>query len=63
MTSESDVSCFDAALFLDHGLAVVDCAKKGGKVFSTYTNYWYIVDLTDHTIKKKIQNDMYIGYS
>lgn len=29
VTTDSSVSCFDAALFLDHGLAVVDCAKKG----------------------------------
>jgi hypothetical protein len=60
---EQDEVCFDAALFLDQGLAIVDCAKKGGKVFSTYTNYWYVVDLTSQTIKKKIQNDLYIGFT
>lgn len=63
MTSEPDEVCFDAALFLDHGLAVVDCAKKGGKAFSYYTNYWYVVDLTTHTIKKKIKNDIFIGFT
>ena len=55
--------CFDAALFLEHGLAIVDCAKTGGKVFSSYTNYFYIVDLTDHTIKKKIQNEIFASFS
>jgi hypothetical protein len=63
VTSDKDVVCFDAALFLDHGLAVVDCAKVGGKLFSTYTNYWYIVDLTNHSIKKKLQNDLYVGFT
>ncbi len=63
VTTEKDVTCFDAALFMDHGLAVVDCAKKGSTVFSTYTNYWYIIDLTDHSVKKKLVNDLYVGYS
>ena len=63
VTEEADVVCFDASLFLDHGLAVVDCAKVGSKVFTTYTNYWYIIDLTDHTVKKKLQNDIYIGFT
>ena len=63
ITSEKDVECFDAALFLEHGLAVVDCAKKGERTFSTYTNYWYIADLTDHSIKKKIKNDLFIGFN
>ena len=63
VTSDPDVTCFDAALFLEHGLAVVDCTKKGEKVFSSYANYWYILDLTDHTIKKIIKNDIYIGFS
>lgn len=60
--TESDEVCFDAALFMDHGLAIVDCAKKGGKIFSTYTNNWYIMDLTTHTLKKKVQNDIYIDF-
>lgn len=29
ITSDKNVECFDAAMFLDHGLAVVDCIKKG----------------------------------
>jgi hypothetical protein len=61
--TDENVTCFDAALFLDHGLAVVDCARKGGKLFSTYTNYWYIVNLASQTHEiKKVENDLYIGY-
>ena len=63
VTSDKNVVCFDAALFLDHGLAVVDCAEKGTKTFSTYTNYWYIINLADHSVKKKLQNDLFIGYT
>lgn len=63
ISKDPDVNCFDAALFLEHGMAVVDCTKKGGKVFSTYTNYWYIADLTNHSIKKIIKNDLYIGFT
>jgi hypothetical protein len=62
ITSEPDEVCFDAALFLDLGMAVVDCAKKGGKLFSSYTNYWYIMDLTSHTLKKKVSNDIFINF-
>lgn len=41
-------------MFLDHGLGIVDCVKKGDKIFSTYQNIFYIVDFTDHSIKKMI---------
>ena len=47
---------------MDHGLAVVDCVKKGEAVFSTYTNYWYIVDLVNYSVKKKLKNDLFISY-
>jgi hypothetical protein len=62
ITTEDNVVCFDAALFLEHGLAYVDCAKTSGTVFSTYSNVFYIVDLTDHSIKQ-LPNDMYISFS
>jgi hypothetical protein len=45
---DKNVVCFDAALFLDHGLAVVDCARTGQGIFSSYENYWFIIDLTGH---------------
>lgn len=54
VTTDKDVSCFDAALFLDHGLAIVDCAKKTGTLFNSYRNYWYIIDLTTHVLKKVV---------
>jgi hypothetical protein len=61
--TDENVTCFDAALFLDHGLAVVDCVKKGGKLFSTFTNYWYIVNLASQSHEiKKIENDLYVGF-
>ena len=47
VSSDKNVICFDAALFLDHGLAVVDCVKTGQSFFSKYTNYWFIIDLTN----------------
>lgn len=54
VTVDKDVACFDAALFLDHGLAVIDCAKKSGGLFNSYRNYFYIIDLTSHTLKKLV---------
>lgn len=63
ISKDPALSCFDAVLFMEDGLAVVDCTLKGGKVFSTYTNYWYIVDLTNHSIKKTLKNDLYVGYT
>jgi hypothetical protein len=62
VTTDKDVVCFDAALFLDHGLAVVDCAKKTGSLFNAYRNYFYIIDLTSHTIKKTLENDLFVSY-
>lgn len=62
VTTDKDVTCFDAALFMDHGLAVVDCAKKSGGIFSTYRNYFYIIDLTNHSVKKMVENDLYVNY-
>lgn len=63
VTTDKDVACFDAALFLDHGLAVVDCAKKSGGLFNSYRNYFYIIDLTSHTLKKLVENDAYVNYN
>jgi len=54
VTTDKNIVCFDAALFLDHGLAIVDCAKIGGTLFTTYTNLFYIIDLTDHSLKKVV---------
>jgi hypothetical protein len=62
VTTDKDVVCFDAALFLDHGLAVVDCAKKTGSLFNAYRNYFYIIDLTTHTLKKIVENDLFVSY-
>jgi len=50
-------------MFLDHGLAVVDCVRKDTKIFSTYHNIFYIVDFTDHTIRKKVENDLFVGFT
>lgn len=27
VTTDKSIECFDAALFLDHGLAIVDCLR------------------------------------
>jgi hypothetical protein len=62
VTTDKDVVCFDAALFLDHGLAVVDCAKKSGSIISSYRNYFYIIDLTNHSLKKLVENDLYVSF-
>lgn len=62
VTTDKDVICFDAALFLDHGLAIVDCAKKTGSLFNPYRNYFYIIDLTTHTLKKVIENDLFVSF-
>jgi hypothetical protein len=62
VTTDKDVSCFDAALFLDHGLVIVDCAKKTGSLFNAYRNYWYVIDLTSHTLKKVIENDLFVSF-
>lgn len=63
VTTDKNIVCFDAALFMDHGLAIVDCAKTGSSIFSKYTNLFYVIDLTDHSVKKIIPNDLYISFS
>lgn len=62
VTTEKDVSCFDAALFLDHGLAIVDCARKTDSLFNAYRNYFYIIDLTTHALKKVVENDLFVSF-
>ena len=62
VTTDKDIVCFDAALFLDQGMAIVDCARKGGSLFSTYKNLFYFIDLTNHSVKKIIENDLYVGF-
>ncbi|CAM6004635.1 unnamed protein product [Sphagnum balticum] len=36
VTNDKNVNCYDAALFLEHGLAIVDCARAAS--FGHFTN-------------------------
>ena len=42
---------------------MVDCARKTSSFFTTHDNLFYVVDLTTHTVKKIIENDLFLGYS
>jgi hypothetical protein len=51
VTSDKNVKCFDAALFLEFGLAIIDCAKiDPNTTFSALTNVFYYLDLTSHKV-------------
>jgi hypothetical protein len=62
ITKDASVNCFDAALFLDEGKAIIDCVKINEKSYSKYSNFFYVIDLTDHTIKL-VPNDIFVDFT
>ena len=61
ISAEKNVRCFSAALFMEYGLAIVDCLhEKSG--FSPFENHFYYVDLTTHTVTHTVPNDMYVSF-
>ncbi len=50
VTTDKNVKCFDAALFLDHGIAIVDCLRVNvNNLDEPFTNLFFYLDLTNHT--------------
>jgi hypothetical protein len=63
VTTDKNVKCFDAALFLDYGLAIVDCLRINiNNMDEPFTNIFFYLDLTGHTVTKIIQNDVYADF-
>jgi len=63
VTTDKNVKCFDAALFLDHGLAIVDCLRVNvNNDDQPFTNIFFYLDLTGHTVAKVIQNEVYADF-
>lgn len=61
VSTEKFVDCFGAALFYDHGLAIVDCTHTNEQ--GIISNYFYYLDLTNHTVTKKVENPLYLPYT
>lgn len=62
VTSDKNVQCFDAALFLDHGLAIIDCVRTDSTLLFSLVNEFYIVDLTTKTLKTIVRSDMFVNF-
>ena len=54
--------CFGAAMLLDYGVAIVDCAKRQ-KESLLFDNYFIYIDLTSHKITKLVKNPVYVKYT
>lgn len=55
VTMDKNVKCFDAALFLDYGLAIVDCLKvNASNSDEPFINIFFYLDLTGHKVTKVI---------
>ena len=53
VTTDKSIECFDAALFLDHGIAIVDCLRYNHISAETpFTNIFFYIDLTGHKVTK-----------
>jgi len=52
VTSDKNVKCFDAALFLDHGMAIIDCLRINQNPSEPFTNIFFYIDLTGHTVTR-----------
>jgi len=63
VTSDNQTYCYDAALFLEHGLAIVDCAKKSKSFFASHDNIFIVVDLVNGKELNRIPNDLFIPFS
>jgi tetrahydromethanopterin S-methyltransferase subunit G len=46
VSTDKTVTCFSAALLLDHGLAIIDCVKQVQDVENPLQNYFYYINLT-----------------
>jgi hypothetical protein len=58
ISNDPNVQCFSAVLFLEYGEAIVDCVRKS----DTLENYFYFVNLVDHSIIQQKQNDMFVDF-
>lgn len=55
VTMDKNVKCFDASLFLDYGLAIVDCLKvNSSNANEPFTNIFFYLDLTGQKVTKVI---------
>jgi len=58
---QADTYCFDAALFLDQGLAIVDCAEQSRNSSNPIgvKNKFIYVDVASGGIRKVVYNELY----
>jgi hypothetical protein len=63
VTTDKNVQCFDAALFLDHGIAIIDCLRNNiNNLEEPFTNLFFYIDLTEHKITKIVQNAVFADF-
>lgn len=63
ITNSSSENCLGAALFLDYGMAVIDCIKSTGDKSNPLQNYFIYVDLATHNIIKTVNNPMFVKFT
>ena len=64
--NNTNTTCYDAVVFMEKGIIMVDCAvhlsKKDDREYS-YENYFYYFKISDGSpIGKPIKNEMYIPF-
>lgn len=64
VTKTKTERCFGAALFLDYGLAVVDCMNVTGTgEDQVLQNFFVYIDLPNHEILKTVNNPMFVKFT
>lgn len=60
VTNDSSIHCYDAVIFKNEGVALVDCAQT---TTLGLQNWFLYVNITTKTFITKIKNDMYVPFN
>jgi hypothetical protein len=62
---QANTYCFDAVVYLDHGLAIVDCAEqsRNSSNFLGVKNKFIYLDLVTGGVRKEVYNELYESFS
>lgn len=62
---EPNTVCFDAAVFMDSGIAIIDCAEISGKSsnFVGIKNKFVYINIATDAKEKVVYNDMYESFT
>ena len=60
VTHDSAERCFGGAMFLDYGIAIIDCLRTTDNGLQ---NFFVYLDLANHNITKRVDNAMFVRFS